>query len=75
MKAAETRTWSLQAGGLSVVQVPGLAVHVLVRHVHGYAVQVEVTAAGASREAADGTSTPVHQRETRVLSESRKPVH
>lgn len=57
----------LHVGGLSLVEVAGAAVGVVVRHVDGGAVQIEVAAAGTARgEAADGTTTSA-QKQTKQL--------
>lgn len=49
---------SLGGGGLSVVEVASAAVGIVVRHADRGAVQVEVAAARAAGEAADGTTAP-----------------
>lgn len=54
---------SLGGGSLSVVEVAGAAVGVVVRHADRGAVQVEVAAARAAGEAADGTTASGGTRE------------
>lgn len=62
-RAQRRKVWSLhssgvESGGLSLSHITSLAVRIFIRHVDGRTVQGEGAAAGAAREAADGTSTP-----------------
>lgn len=49
---------SLHVGGLCLVEVAGTAVGVVVRHVDGGTIQIEVAAARAAGEAAHWTAAP-----------------